>query len=96
MLIYSSDNLRNLVKYLENLFEDLQEQNKGEIAYNFETLTKYLRATYFDPMLFETWLEREGTFAEVLTYEKDDLPLLIRGDSEQTEILVRWRLTEGV
>lgn len=93
---YSKDNLKNLVTYLDSLTESLQEQNKGEIVYDFETLTKYLKATYFDPMLFETWPEMEGTFADVLLYEKDDLPLLVRGDSEQTEILVRWRLTEGV
>lgn len=93
---YTKDQLRSLSKYLDGLRESLQEQEKGEIASNFETLTKYLKATYFDPMLFETWLEMEGTFAEVLTYNKDDLPLLIRGDCEQTELLVKWRLTEGV
>lgn len=90
---YTKEDLKKLVEHIMNMKQSLQDQNKGEIWSKLETLSLYLKATYYDPMLFEDWLDAEGTFADVLLYVREDLPLLVQGDNELRDILVQWRLS---
>ena len=92
---YTDQDLRSLTLHLDSLKETLQNEEKHDLLEKFETLTKFLKATYFSAMLFEDWVECNGEFAEVLLYNREDLPLLVNGDDEARDILLQWRLSYG-
>jgi len=91
---YTKEILKKLVTFLESYKEYLQNNNKGEIWSDIENLTKFLKATYYEPMTFEDWIESQSNYAEVLLYPYEDTPLLVKGDNELRDIFVKFRLTE--
>jgi hypothetical protein len=92
---YTKEDLKDLATYIGNMKQSLQDQNKGEIWEPLEILMLYLKATYFEPMIFEDWSTVEGSFSKVMFIALEDLPLLVQGDDEKRDILLRWRLNRG-
>lgn len=93
---YSKQDLKDLVGFLEGYKQHLQDNNKGEIWFNIETLIKFLKATYYDTMLFEDWIDNQTDFADVFLYPREDIPLLVQGDNELRDILVKYRLSKNI
>lgn len=90
---YTTEDLKKLVKYIEEYKSDDEEADKNAKE-KLNPLTKFLEANYFDDLIFPDWCEENEEFFEVLYGEVDDLPLWVNNHDPAFEILVTWRFAK--
>lgn len=90
---YTTEDLKELVKYIEEYKSDDEEADKNAKE-KLEPLMKFLKANYFDDLVFPDWCEMNEEFFEVLYGEVIDLPLWVNSHDPAFEIIVNWRFAK--
>lgn len=95
--MFKEEPIRALHKHLKECVEDEEKSGSpdNEGIDRLLDLQRAIEAIYFNPLLFNDMFEQYD-LGGMLLYSLEDLPLHINDHGLLSQVLVKWRLREGV
>jgi len=96
--MFSESNLRDLAAHVKEQASEYaeKEDHDDEILQNLIAFRRQLEVIRYSPMLFESILETYDVDYNLMGISLEELPLHINDAGMLSNIIVRWRLTQGI
>ena len=93
MAYYTEEDLRDFVKYAKEYCSNLKKEDvENEELQKLEELVRILMSMYFNPMVFESYIQGHTSRDYLLSKDLEKLPLFMNEEGLVSTVIVKWRL----